>query len=237
MCVVMLASWRVCVRACACVCVCVCVCMCVCVSHSLRHVNYPVQICQEAQHSVVLVLVQDNARVVTHVASLRIGGTIVPQRTQHKANKRDGVVPRRGKCEHQRDRNKCRDCGGAGICEHQRRRSSCKDCGGASICEHQRQRQHCSGGVSICEHQRPRHQCRDCKGSSLCEHGLRRSTCRECEGSDICVHNRRRRRCNPCQRGDTAPAAWPSRDGPQEMDPIVRDVQLGVDHPPILADP
>jgi hypothetical protein len=49
-------------------------------------------------------------------------------------------APQRGrrKCEHNRQRNKCKDCGGASICEHNRIRSRCKDCGGASICEHNR---------------------------------------------------------------------------------------------------
>ena len=59
-------------------------------------------------------------------------------------------------CEHSRQPNLCKECGGASICEHGRRRSSCKDCGGASVCEHGRQRSHCKdcGGASICEHGR-----------------------------------------------------------------------------------
>ncbi len=40
------------------------------------------------------------------------------------------------KCEHNRKRNTCKECGGASICEHDRIRSQCKECGGASICEH-----------------------------------------------------------------------------------------------------
>jgi hypothetical protein len=32
-------------------------------------------------------------------------------------------------CEHNRKRNRCKDCGGASICEHNRKRSLCKDCG------------------------------------------------------------------------------------------------------------
>ena len=38
------------------------------------------------------------------------------------------------RCEHQRQKSRCKDCGGSGICEHQRQRSSCKDCGGGIIC-------------------------------------------------------------------------------------------------------
>ena len=50
----------------------------------------------------------------------------------------------RWKCEHGRQRTKCKDCGG-GIkkCEHGRERSKCKDCGGGSICEHRRRRTRC----------------------------------------------------------------------------------------------
>ena len=31
-------------------------------------------------------------------------------------------------CQHQRQRSKCKECGGASICPHQRRRSKCKEC-------------------------------------------------------------------------------------------------------------
>ena len=57
------------------------------------------------------------------------------------------------KCEHERIRSKCKECGGASICEHDKIRSQCKQCGGASICEHGRQRS----------------QCKECGGSSLCK--------------------------------------------------------------------
>ena len=33
------------------------------------------------------------------------------------------------KCEHNRKRDQCKDCGGSQICEHNRRRNNCKDCG------------------------------------------------------------------------------------------------------------
>ena len=67
-------------------------------------------------------------------------------------------------CEHNRERSKCKDCGGSSICEHNRQRSNCKDCGGSSICEHNRRRSNCKdcGGGSICEHNRRRSRCKDC---------------------------------------------------------------------------
>ena len=39
------------------------------------------------------------------------------------------------KCEHNRRKSSCKDCGGASICEHNRRKSRCKDCGGSSLCK------------------------------------------------------------------------------------------------------
>ncbi len=45
------------------------------------------------------------------------------------------------KCPHNRQRSKCKSCGGPGICEHNRERRTCKECG---ICEHSRQRSQCN---------------------------------------------------------------------------------------------
>lgn len=106
----------------------------------------------------------------------------------------------KNKCEHNRERNKCKDCGGAGICEHNRIRSRCKECGGAGICEHNRERTHCKdcGGSSICEHNRRRNHCKDCGGASICEHNRIRSYCKDCGGASICEHNRQRNKCKDC---------------------------------------
>ena len=67
-------------------------------------------------------------------------------------------------------------------CEHNRQRSSCKDCGGSSICEHNRERSYCKEckGSSICEHNRIRNECKECKGSSICEHNRIRKDCKDC---------------------------------------------------------
>ena len=104
------------------------------------------------------------------------------------------------KCEHQRQRKQCKECGGASICEHNRERSSCKECGGASICEHNKRRSRCKecGGASICEHQRIKSSCKECGGASICEHNKRRSNCKECGGSGICEHQKQRSRCKEC---------------------------------------
>ena len=104
------------------------------------------------------------------------------------------------RCEHNRRRSTCKDCGGSSICEHNRIRNTCKDCGGSQICEHNRQRIQCKdcGGSQICEHQRLRSQCKDCGGSSICEHNRERSRCKDCGGSQICLHNKQRNQCVEC---------------------------------------
>ena len=96
-----------------------------------------------------------------------------------------GVCKRRidRRCEHDRRRNQCKECGGSGFCEHGRRRSRCKECGGSGICEHDRLRSQCKecGGSGFCEHGRLRSMCKECGSSSFCEHGKQRSKCKECK--------------------------------------------------------
>ena len=88
------------------------------------------------------------------------------------------------RCEHGRERSRCKDCGGSGICEHGRRRTQCKECGGGSICEHGRMRSQCKecGGNNICEHGGRRYSCKECGGGGICEHGRHRGYCKESHG-------------------------------------------------------
>lgn len=46
------------------------------------------------------------------------------------------LVADRNRCEHGRQRSRCKLCGGSSICEHGRRRDQCKPCGGSQICQH-----------------------------------------------------------------------------------------------------
>ena len=57
----------------------------------------------------------------------------------------------RSRCEHGRQRSKCKECSGSSFCEHGRQRTQCKECGGSGICEHGRQRRGCKecGGQEI----------------------------------------------------------------------------------------
>ena len=74
-------------------------------------------------------------------------------------------------CQHGRQRNKCKDCGGSSICQHSRQKSLCKDCGGSSICVHGRQK----------------NKCKDCGGSGVCEHGKQRGQCKDCQYQPMAV--------------------------------------------------
>ncbi len=86
------------------------------------------------------------------------------------------------KCPHNRQRSRCKECGGGGICSHNKVRNRCKECGGSSICIHNRQRQ----------------TCKECGGSGICSHNKRRSVCKDCDGGSICIHKTERRRCKDC---------------------------------------
>jgi hypothetical protein len=104
------------------------------------------------------------------------------------------------KCEHNREKTKCKECGGSSFCEHNRRKSSCKECGGSSICEHNKIKSKCKecGGSSICVHNKQKTFCKECCGSSICEHNRQKSKCKECGGSSICEHNRIKTSCKDC---------------------------------------
>ena len=86
-----------------------------------------------------------------------------------------GGGPVRKKCPHNRQRSRCKECGGSGICEHNRQRSVCKLC---------------CGGSSICKHNRRRSVCKQCGGSSLCQNNREKRRCKLCGGASICEHNR-----------------------------------------------
>ena len=107
----------------------------------------------------------------------------------------------KNKCEHNRQKSICKECGGASICEHNREKRICKECSGSSICEHNRIKyrcKECPNAPGLCEHNRQKSQCKECGGSSICEHNRQKRTCKECGGSSICEHNRRKHICKEC---------------------------------------
>jgi hypothetical protein len=56
-------------------------------------------------------------------------------------------------------------------CIHNKQKSKCKECGGSSICIHDKQKYNCKecGGSSICIHDKRKYSCKECGGSSLCK--------------------------------------------------------------------
>jgi len=96
------------------------------------------------------------------------------------------------KCEHNRQKSHCKECGGVSICIHNRLKSHCKECGGVGICIHNRRKDICKdcGGVGICIHNREKSHCKECGGSSICEHKRIKSRCKTCgDPIDITIKN------------------------------------------------
>ena len=104
-------------------------------------------------------------------------------------------------CEHKKLRGRCVECGGSEICEHKKLRGRCVECGGSQICEHSKVKQFCKecGGRQICEHNKQKNGCIECGGNRICEHNKRKSYCKDCGGSQICEHNKIRNRCIECK--------------------------------------
>ena len=114
------------------------------------------------------------------------------------------------KCEHNRRKSRCKNCGGSQICEHNRIKSTCKKCKGSQICEHNREKSYCKDckGSQICEHNRRKSTCKDCKGSQICEHNRIKSRCKECKGGSICEHNRLKSTCKICDGKSLCKSSW-----------------------------
>ena len=47
------------------------------------------------------------------------------------------------RCEHDKIKSQCKECGGRSICIHKRYKPTCIECEGKSICEHKRQKSVC----------------------------------------------------------------------------------------------
>ncbi len=119
-------------------------------------------------------------------------------------HKKDGMINVKViKCEHDKRKSYCKECGGVSICRHNRHKSHCKECGGSQICEHNRQYSRCKecGGRSICKHNRAKSHCKECGGASICSHNRQKSHCKECGGASICSHNRVKSQCILCGGG------------------------------------
>ena len=47
------------------------------------------------------------------------------------------------KCEHNKIKSQCKECGGSLYCTQKKRKNYCKECGGSQICVHGRQKRCC----------------------------------------------------------------------------------------------
>ena len=99
-----------------------------------------------------------------------------------KCRTKQKEIREKNKCEHNKRKSYCKQCGGASICQHNKRKSYCKQCCGSQICEHNIQKSRCKecGGASICEHNREKSKCKECGGASICEHNKIKYGCKDC---------------------------------------------------------
>ena len=109
------------------------------------------------------------------------------------------------KCQHNRDRFRCKECDGVSVCPHGNIRTYCKECQGASICQHNKRKYDCveCDGAAFCGHQRFKKVCPLCINidkSVRCEvhEGILKYKCRECAGKDFCIHSNLTVRCRSC---------------------------------------
>ena len=79
------------------------------------------------------------SRVIIVVSTYGKNSLVSLRRPCYDAYMKSRNIP----CVHGKQRNYCRDCGGASICEHGRQRPSCRDCGGTRFCNHFRTRRTC----------------------------------------------------------------------------------------------
>ena len=127
---------------------------------------------------------------------------------QHK--KDDMVDVKHKRCEHDRVKSRCKDCGGSEICEHNIRKSRCRECGGNAFCEHNKFKSICKEchGSQICQHNRIKSYCKECHGSRICEHNKEKRYCKLCGGSAFCEHNKNKIYCKSCSGSGLCKSPW-----------------------------
>ncbi len=114
------------------------------------------------------------------------------------------------KCEHNKRKSRCIECGGSEICEHNKRKSRCIECGGNELCVHNYQKTKCleCGGSEICKHDKRKQYCKICHGSAYCLHNMIKRRCYKCGGGEMCVHEKRKSRCNECGGSELCKSEW-----------------------------
>ena len=104
------------------------------------------------------------------------------------------------KCAHNKEKSRCKQCGGGELCIHDKVKSRCRQCGGSEFCQHDKRKSACKdcGGSQICMHGKQKSICRVCDGSRFCIHDKNKSVCKECGGASICEHNLQKFQCKEC---------------------------------------
>jgi hypothetical protein len=104
------------------------------------------------------------------------------------------------KCQHNKEKRYCAECGGNGLCPCGKAKYNCVKCGGSAICPHKVRKRVCveCNGSSICPHKKLKYLCIECGGKGICEHGIQRQFCKECKGSSTCSHGKEKRFCAEC---------------------------------------
>ena len=107
---------------------------------------------------------------------------------------------KRLRCQHNRRRERCKECGGSQVCIHNKNRYTCLDCGKKQICKHKKRKIYCvlCDGSHICQHNRRRYECRFCYPNYYCEHKIKRLFCQVCTGISRCPH-KRVKNCKICK--------------------------------------
>jgi hypothetical protein len=114
------------------------------------------------------------------------------------------------KCEHNKRKTRCVECGGSELCKHNKRKSRCIECGGSELCIHHYQKTKCfeCEGSEICEHKKRKQYCKNCQGSVYCSHNIIKRRCKECGGGEICIHEKRKSRCKKCGGSELCKSEW-----------------------------
>ncbi len=114
------------------------------------------------------------------------------------------------KCEHNKEKRYCKECGGSSICIHGRIKYSCKDCKGSAVCIHDRRKRICKDckGTAICIHGRLKSICKECIGTQICLHGKEKRYCKDCMGNRICTHRRIKSYCKTCGGSKLCKSSW-----------------------------
>lgn len=110
------------------------------------------------------------------------------------------VVRTDTKCEHNKEKSRCRLCNGSQFCIHDKNKQYCKLCHGTQICVHNNFKQDCKlcRGSQICHHNKQKKYCVLCHGSQVCIHNKNKQYCKLCGGSAYCLHDKQKRYCRLC---------------------------------------